>query len=103
MHKYSILRVTAGCFAALLITGITFAAEPDPRLVNAAADQDWASVRALLKQKVNVNAMRPDRSTALLWTVHWNNLEMADLLLRAGAKINAADDDGVTPLSQAAV
>jgi len=87
--------------ALLVVSGVAFAAEPDHRLVNAAADQDWATMRALLKQKVDVNAMRADHSTALLWTAHWNELEMTDLLLRAGAKVNAADDDGVTPLSQA--
>jgi ankyrin repeat protein len=95
-------RVTVPALAALLvISGIAFSAEPDRRLVDAAADQDWAGMRALLKQKTDVNAARPDHSTALLWTAHWNNLEMSDILLRAGAKVNAADDDGVTPLSQA--
>src|ERR1700719_3429448 len=97
------IRVAAPLLSALLvISGIGFAAEPDLRLVNAAAGQDKATMRALLKQKVDVNAMRPDHSTALLWTAHWNDLEMADLLLHAGAKVNAADDDGVTPLSQGA-
>src|SRR5205085_6779377 len=99
MLTYSRIRVTMACQAALLLTsGIAFAAQPDLRLVNAAAEQDWASMRTLIKQKVDVNAMRPDHSTALLWTAHWNNLEMSDLLLRAGAKVNAADDDGVVPL-----
>jgi uncharacterized protein len=97
------IRIAAALLSALfIISGIAFAAEPDLRLVNAAAGQDRASMRTLLKQKVDVNAMRPDHSTALLWTAHWNDLEMSDLLLRAGAKVNADDDDGVTPLSQAA-
>jgi len=97
------IRVAALLLSTLfVISGIVLAAEPDLRLVNAAASQDKATMRTLLKQKVDVNAMRPDHSTALLWTAHWNDLELADLLLRAGAKVNAADDDGVTPLSQAA-
>jgi uncharacterized protein len=37
-----------------------------------------------------------------LWSAHWNDLEMVDLLLKAGAKVDAADDYGVTPLSRAA-
>jgi len=86
-----------------VISGIAFAAEPDLRLVNAAADQDWASVKALLRQKANVNAARADGMTALLFAAHWNQPEMSELLLRAGAKVNAADDNGVTPLSQAAL
>jgi len=103
MRAHIGIRAAASGFAGLLvISGLAFAAESDLRLINAAADQDWTSLRTLLKQKVDVNATRPDHSTALLWTAHWNNLEATDLLLRAGAKVNVADDDGVTPLSQAA-
>src|SRR5713101_5142439 len=80
---------------------LTTAAGPDVRLVNAAANQDKAAVRALLKERVDVNTARADGSTALLWVAHWNDLEMVDLLLRAGANVNAADDHGVTPLAQA--
>jgi ankyrin repeat protein len=102
MRVCSRIRVTTLWLAALaVISGIALGASADVRLVTAAADQDFARMRTLLKQKVDVNAMLPDHSTALVWTAHWNNLEMADLLLRAGAKVNAADDDGVTPLSQA--
>src|SRR5271169_5201362 len=86
------IRVAALLLSALfVISGIVLAAEPDLRLVNAAASQDRTSMRTLLKQKVDVNAMRPDHSTALLWTAHWNDLELSDLLLRAGAKVNADD------------
>jgi serine/threonine-protein phosphatase 6 regulatory ankyrin repeat subunit B len=77
------------------------AAAPDLRLVNAAAAQDKAAVRALLKQRVDVNAKRADGATALLWAVHFNDLETVDLLLKAGADVNVGDDHGVTPLSQA--
>ena len=62
----------------------------------AAADKDREAVRALLAKKVDVNAARADGATALMWAAHWDDLEMADLLLRAGAKVNAADDYGVT-------
>jgi ankyrin repeat protein len=72
------------------------------RLVSAAASQDWAAVRALLKARVDVNAARADGATALLWAAHWNDKETVDLLLAAGANVNAADDHGVTPLAQAA-
>jgi ankyrin repeat protein len=86
----------------LWASSLTTAAGPDVRLVNAAANQDRAAVRALLKERVDVNAARADGSTALLWVAHWNDLEMVDLLLRAGANANAADDHGVTPLTLAA-
>jgi len=74
------------------------AAGPDLRLVNAAEAQDAAAIRALLKERVDVNAARADGATALLWATHWNDFETVDLLIAAGARINAADDHGVTPL-----
>jgi ankyrin repeat protein len=91
-----LLSIAAGALS------IAAGAAADQRLVNAAADQDKAAVRALLKQSVDVNAARADGSTALLWSAHWNDLETVDLLLKAGAKVNTADDYGVTPLSRAA-
>src|SRR6266849_1071374 len=93
----------AGLYTTLLVTmaGAAAAAGPDLRLLNAAAEQDKATVRALLKQGVDVNSARADGVTALLWAAHWDDLDTVDLLLRAGAKVNAADDHGVTPLAQA--
>jgi ankyrin repeat protein len=85
---------------ALLAAAVS-AAEPDLRLVNAAQQQDWTSVRALLQAKVDPRTPQRDGATALHWAAHWNNPEMVNLLLRAGADINAANDHGVTPLSLA--
>ncbi len=85
----------------LAAASLATAAGPDLRLVTAAAEQDKAAVRALLKQGVDVNTARADGATALLWAAHWDDLETVDLLLRAGANVNAADDHGVTPLARA--
>jgi ankyrin repeat protein len=85
----------------LAAAGPAAAAEPDLRLITAAARHDKAAVQALVKAKVDVNTARADGATALLWAAHWGDLEMVDLLLRAGAKANAADDHGVTPLARA--
>ena len=52
----------------------TQAAEPDRRLVNAAADQDWSAVSALISAGVDVDSARADGATALLWTTHWEAL-----------------------------
>ena len=87
----------------LLASVIALAVEPDRRLVNAAADQDVDLVKSLVAKKADVNATRPDGTTALLWAAHWNDLQMVDLLLRAGAQVNAADDHGVTALGRAAL
>src|SRR6476659_6150967 len=79
---------------ALVVVGMASSAtpaEPDLRIVEAAARQDMATVRTLLKQRgVNVNTARADGATALLWAAHWNDLQTADALLKAGANVNAA-------------
>ena len=78
---------TAFCFASWTAASAR-AAEADLRLVNAAATQDAAEVRALLEEGLDVDAARPDGATALLWAAHWDGLEMVDLLLGAGADVN---------------
>jgi ankyrin repeat protein len=74
----------------------------DRRLVEAVKKQDTAAVRALLKERVDVNARQGDGATPLHWAAHRDDAETAALLVRAGANVNAADDLGVTPLSLAA-
>src|SRR5262245_38171619 len=91
----------AGAFSIALMAVVATAAAADLRLVEAVRNQDEQQVRALLKQRVDVNARSGDGSTALLWAAHWNALETAGLLIRAGADANAANDFRMTPLSQA--
>ena len=55
----------------------------------------------LLKQKSDPNAPQVDGTTALHWAAHHDDLEAARLLLKAGAKVSAANRYGVTPLSLA--
>lgn len=96
------MRLTVTATVFVLATAIVaMAADADLRLVTAAADQDRAAVRLLLKQGVSVNTSRPDGATALLFAAHWDDLETVDLLLKSGARVNAADDHGVTPLARA--
>jgi ankyrin repeat protein len=95
----------AGWLAAVVLVSTAAtaaAADPDLRLVQAAADQDRQAVRALIAKGVDVNAARADGVTALLWAAHWNDLEMVNMLLQARVNVNAADDHGVTPLARAA-
>src|SRR5262245_1796811 len=92
--------VTALLFAALAVPA--FAAGPDLRLVTAAAEQDKAAIARLVKAGVDVNAARVDGVTPLLWVSHWNDLESADLLIKARANVNAADDHGINALAMAA-
>ena len=75
------------------------APQPDDlRLVEAAQRQDTAAVQSLLGERVNVDTPQADGATPLAWAVHWDDLGMADLLMRAGANVNAANDLAVTPL-----
>lgn len=52
----------------------------------------------LMQADVDVNAVEPDGSTALLWASYKDDLAGVDRLIRAGANVNAANDVGVTPL-----
>jgi uncharacterized protein len=69
-----------------------------PALVDAAKNADSATLRALLLKKADVNAAEADGTTALHWASYRNDVESADLLIRAGASVNATTDLGVTPL-----
>lgn len=86
-----------------LVTGLvpvnTYGAgRQDTSLVEAATQNDTTAVRALLQKRVDVNAPQPDGTVALHWAAHHGNVEASDLLIRAGAKVAAANRYGVTPL-----
>ncbi len=70
----------------------------DLRLVEAARQQDGQEVRSLLKEKLNVNSTEADGTTALMWAVYWDDLEVVKLLIQSGANVNVLNDVGVTPL-----
>ena len=70
-------------------------------LVEAVKMADTAAVRALLEQQVDVNTPEVDGTTALHWAAHLGDLNTAELLIRAGATVQAANRYGVTPLSLA--
>src|SRR5438477_9722213 len=82
----------------LLTASIGFSAGPDARLADAVMRADRDTVRSLLQQKIDVNAPQPDGMTALHWAVRQDDLETAQLLIRAGAKVDASTRYGVTPL-----
>ena len=70
-------------------------------LADAAEKHDRAKVRALINQRVDVNAPQPDGMTALHWAAYQDDLDLTTLLVRAGADVKAASRYGVTPLSLA--
>ena len=73
--------------AMAAITGMA-AERGDLRLVDAARAQDASAVRTLVDQQTPVDIAQPDGATALHWAAHWDNLPIADLLIRAGADVN---------------
>ena len=86
--------VVAGCLA---VAASTVSAE-DLRLIQAVKIRDMTAVRGLVKQRIDVNATQGDGATALHWAAHRDDLAIADLLIRSGARANVANDLGATPL-----
>jgi ankyrin repeat protein len=83
-------------FACLL--GANLAGAGDRRLIEAVKGRNSSEIQRLLKQGVDVNATYGDGSTALHWAAYWDDEQTVGLLIRAGAKVDAADDLAVTPL-----
>lgn len=79
------------------IVGLT-AAGGDTSLAEAVKSQDKGAVAALLNGRVDVNVPLPDGATALHWAAYWNDMDTADRLIRAGAKVDVMNRYGVTPL-----
>ena len=94
--------VIAG-LAVLLLAFAGPLSAADSRIAEAAKNQGRETVSALLKQHADVNAAQEDGATALHWAAYWDNLAMAELLIRAGANPSAANDLGVTPLPLACI
>ena len=95
------LRSAPVAFMIALCALTSTARAADTPLADAAEKTDWKRVRALLKDKADVNAAQADGMTALHWAAHHDELESAKLLLSAGAKANAENRYGVTPLALA--
>jgi ankyrin repeat protein len=93
-------RITLLSLCFLLLAAIASAATSD--VADAAQRGDRATVRAALARKADVNVAQIDGSTALHWAVERDDLEMAELLIRAGARVAARTREGVTPLQLAA-
>ena len=96
------IKGLASGWMIVLMSVASLAAEgSDLRLVEAAARGEQEAILSLLQEQVDVNLANGDGMTALHWAAHWNDLEMAELLMGADANVNAANDYGVTPLSEA--
>jgi ankyrin repeat protein len=102
------MRYATGCLLAAVLmwlppSGGSVAAAAASEVADAVMKGNRAAVRALLARKADVNAPQVDGTTALHWAVRVDDLETADLLLRAGARVAAANREGVTPMRLAAM
>jgi len=96
-------RTVGSLLVVLLLSAGIGVAHADVRLIDAVKAGDESAVRALLDQRVNVNAPEADGTTALHFAVHGDDPDIVRVLIRAGADVKAANRYGVTPLWLASV
>lgn len=86
-----------------LVLSAAAASGATTEVVDAAMRGDREAVRAALARKADVNTAQLDGSTALHWAVERDDVELTDVLIRAGAHVTARTREGVTPLQLAAM
>lgn len=97
------------CCVALLSCTLPLAAsgpesvKVDARVADAAGQRDLSAVRTLLKQGADVNGAQGDGMTALHWAAEYDEIELTQVLVAAGAAPAAGTRIGhYTPLHVAA-
>ena len=93
------------CLAILLaaVGGQLLAAPADAPLADAAMRGDLDAVQSMLRRQAAVNAAQGDGTTALHWAAYRDDVEMARLLVEAGADVAVKTRLGdLTPLFMAA-
>src|SRR3984893_12407250 len=96
------MRLVLGCCVVVLLSVVKTGAA-STELADAAMKRNGEAVRSLLQRKADVNAPQIDGTTALHWAVGLDDLETAELLIRAGANVSAANRAGATPMQLAAL
>jgi|SRR5579884_2045525 len=87
----------------LVLMAVTSAIAADSPVADAAMRGERESVQNLLKQGADVNARQGDGSTALHWAAYRDDLNMAKMLISAGADMKVRTRLGdLTPLMMAA-
>jgi uncharacterized protein len=89
-------RMLSALFVAAMLGGMT---APEAPVADAAMRGDLETVRTLLRSGADVNETQGDGMTALHWAARIGNTELADILIYAGADVDAGTRIGsYTPL-----
>ena len=96
MHYVARTGAISSVIAFVAWSAVSAQGRPDRRVVEAAKARDLATVRTLIAARADVTVPQGDGPTALHWAAHWDDAAIAEVLIGAGAKVNAADDHGVT-------
>ncbi|HEX5110021.1 MAG TPA: ankyrin repeat domain-containing protein [Vicinamibacterales bacterium] len=100
---FKFTNVLAFAVAVALLSSARPLAAGDTRVADAAQRGDRQAVRALVKQRADVNAPQGDGMTALHWAATNGDVEMAQALVTAGANVKVVTRlGGITPLILAA-
>jgi ankyrin repeat protein len=92
----------AGLLGSTFLAGAALAAENILTLQTAAKEGNRAAMQSLLNSPVKPNVAGAEGTAALVWAASRNDVEMADMLLRAGANAKSANEFGATPVYAAA-
>src|SRR5262245_18378840 len=92
-------RIAGSCL--LLLVATLCCADASIDVADAAMKRHAAALRGLLQQNADVNVPQSDGSTALHWAGHFDDVNMVQLLIGAGANVKVSNRLGVTPLSLA--
>ena len=97
------LAVIASLFGASLALGAARTPADESPVADAVMRGDSSRVRLLIKQGLDVNAAQPDGMTALHWASQRGDVAGAQMLMYAGARVDAVTRNGnYTPLHLAA-
>lgn len=89
-------------FCSILICPLQAAAKESPGIIDAVYRGDIEGVKAALKNGHEINGTYGlENMTPLLWAVEQNNLDMAQWLIRNGAKVNSWDPQIPSPIHRA--
>jgi uncharacterized protein len=89
---------SVGAALAILATGAFASDAPERRLADAAMRGEMQTVRTLVAEGAEPDALGTYATAALHWVVRTQDLETAELLLQAGADPDLASGHGVRPL-----